>query len=144
MLAALDRQAKQAAALAAEAEAGADGKQVLLRLGQRVVHKEQGFRGVVVGWDVGCCESEEWQERAAAEQLKGGLRCAVWWWGFLGCWYASLQHAEQLCFFSCVVVVGCCALWPVCIIVMCCGWKCRRLQLGLIDWCALLQCAQQL
>lgn len=79
MLAALDRQAKQAAALAAEAEAGADGKQVLLRLGQRVVHKEQGYRGVVVGWDVGCCESEEWQERAAAEQLKGGLRCA--WFG---------------------------------------------------------------
>jgi hypothetical protein len=74
MLAALDRQAKQAAALAAEADATAEGKRLQLRLGQRVVHKDHGYRGVVVGWDVGCCESEEWQERAAAEQLKNGLR----------------------------------------------------------------------
>lgn len=76
MLAALDRQAKQAAALAAEAEATASGgKQLALRLGQRVVHREHGYRGVVVGWDVGCCESEEWQERAGVEKLKQGLRC---------------------------------------------------------------------
>lgn len=75
MLTALDRQAKQAAALAAEAEAAASGsKQLLLRLGQRVVHKEHGFRGVVVGWDVGCCETEDWQERAEAAKLKKGLR----------------------------------------------------------------------
>lgn len=74
MLSALDRQAKQAAALAAEADAVASGKQLKLRLGQRVVHKEHGYRGVVVGWDVGCCESEEWQERAAAGDLKNGLR----------------------------------------------------------------------
>jgi heat shock protein HspQ len=74
MLAALDRQAKQAAALAAEADATAEGKRLQLRLGQRVVHKDHGYRGVVVGWDVGCCESEEWQERAGAEQLKNGLR----------------------------------------------------------------------
>jgi uncharacterized protein with gpF-like domain len=74
MLSALDRQAKQAAALTAEAEAGAAGKQLQLRLGQRVVHKQHGYRGVVVGWDVGCCESEQWQERAEAEGLKNGLR----------------------------------------------------------------------
>lgn len=76
MLAQLDRQAKQAAALAAEAGAAADN-QPRLRLGQRVVHREQGYRGVVVGWDVGCCESEEWQERAGAEALKSGLRWVV-------------------------------------------------------------------
>jgi hypothetical protein len=78
MLAALDRQAKQAAALAAEADATAAGKQLQLRLGQRVVHKEHGYRGVVVGWDVGCCEGEEWQERAGAEELKNGLRWGFW------------------------------------------------------------------
>lgn len=83
MLAALDRQAKQAAALAAEAAAGGgsgggsagNGKGPELRLGQRVVHRGLGYRGVVVGWDVGCCESEEWQEGVAAHKLRGGLRC---------------------------------------------------------------------
>lgn len=46
MLAALDRQAKQAAALAAEAAAGTSSsfKTVQFRLGQRVVHRVYGFR----------------------------------------------------------------------------------------------------
>lgn len=75
MLTALDRQAKQAVALAAEAAAATEGsKQLLLRLGQRVVHRQHGYRGVVVGWDLGCCESQEWQEQAQASNLQNGLR----------------------------------------------------------------------
>eukprot|EP00879_Flechtneria_rotunda_P024998 GHRR01026527.1.p1 GENE.GHRR01026527.1~~GHRR01026527.1.p1 ORF type:complete len:133 (+),score=43.10 GHRR01026527.1:3-401(+) len=75
LLAALDRQAKQAAALAAEA--GPGSKALRLRLGQRVVHRTFGYRGVVVGWDVGCCEEEEWQELAQTGKLKEGLRCVT-------------------------------------------------------------------
>lgn len=47
MLAALDRQAKQAAALSAEAAAAGTGgaaKTVQFQLGQRVVHRELGYR----------------------------------------------------------------------------------------------------
>jgi len=47
MLAALDRQAKQAAALSAEAAAagaGGDAKTVQFQLGQRVVHRALGYR----------------------------------------------------------------------------------------------------
>lgn len=29
------------------------------RLGQRVLHAKFNYRGVVVGWDYGCCETEE-------------------------------------------------------------------------------------
>lgn len=72
MLAALDRQAKQAAAIAAEQ--GPTEQVVRLRLGQRVVHRQRGYRGVVVGWDVGCCEDEAWQEAAGTKKLKNGLR----------------------------------------------------------------------
>ncbi|WIA21272.1 hypothetical protein OEZ85_000506 [Tetradesmus obliquus] len=71
MLAALDRQAKQAAALAAEQLPAL--QVVALRLGQRVVHRQHGYRGVVVGWDVGCCEDEAWQAAAHAGELKKGL-----------------------------------------------------------------------
>lgn len=72
MLSALDRQAKQAEALTAEQESASSTVQ--LRLGQRVVHKVHGYRGVVVGWDVGCCEDEEWQEAAKTDKLKNGLK----------------------------------------------------------------------
>lgn len=39
-------------------------------LGEMVVHSRKGFRGVVCGWDLACCESPEWQEAA-------GVRCAA-------------------------------------------------------------------
>eukprot|EP00878_Enallax_costatus_P002909 GHUV01003103.1.p1 GENE.GHUV01003103.1~~GHUV01003103.1.p1 ORF type:complete len:415 (+),score=115.19 GHUV01003103.1:208-1452(+) len=71
MLTQLDRQAKQAAALATEQ--GDASSNIQLRLGQRVVHKTRGYRGVVVGWDVGCCEDEEWQNVAKVSELKKGL-----------------------------------------------------------------------
>lgn len=71
MLTQLDRQAKQAAALAAEQ--GDSASVVRLRLGQRVVHKTRGFRGVVVGWDVGCCEDEDWHSVAGLSELTKGL-----------------------------------------------------------------------
>lgn len=48
----------QAAASAAADLRGADR---LFRLGQRVVHRAHGYRAVVCGWDVQCCEDETWQ-----------------------------------------------------------------------------------
>lgn len=45
-----------------------------LRLGQRVVHKQFGWRGMVCGWDPYCCESSEWAVTSKAELLKNGLR----------------------------------------------------------------------
>jgi heat shock protein HspQ len=74
MLAELEKRSKQAAAAASEWQAG--GRGVALRLGQRVVHRGTGFRGVVVGWDAACCEDEEWVERSGAAKLAGGLKCA--------------------------------------------------------------------
>jgi hypothetical protein len=38
--------------------------------------RKHGYRGVVVGWDVGCCEDEGWQQAARAADLKKGLRWA--------------------------------------------------------------------
>ena len=33
-------------------------------LGEMVLHSSKGYRGVVCGWDLACCESEEWQAAA--------------------------------------------------------------------------------
>lgn len=33
-------------------------------LGEMVLHGTKGYRGVVCGWDLACCESEEWQAAA--------------------------------------------------------------------------------
>jgi len=93
LLSDLERRAKQAAA-ALEAvsggEAGADGgggggasdgdpdaapraaPRPPLRLGQRVVHRALGYRGVVVGWDASCCEDDDWAEGAGAPRAPGG------------------------------------------------------------------------
>jgi hypothetical protein len=38
--------------------------------------RKRGYRGVVVGWDVGCCEDEAWQQAAQAADLQKGLRWA--------------------------------------------------------------------
>lgn len=37
-------------------------------LGEMILHSSKGYRGVVCGWDLACCESEEWQAAA-------GVRC---------------------------------------------------------------------
>jgi len=69
LLAELDRESKQAAAMSGEWDASsAPG----LRLGQRVVHKTNNYRGVVVGWDLQCCESEDWAAANGVEQLSKG------------------------------------------------------------------------
>ena len=39
-------------------------------LGEMVVHTAKGYRGVVAGWDLACCEGTEWQAAA-------GVRCAA-------------------------------------------------------------------
>ncbi len=69
LLSELEKRSKQAAAAASEWKS--TGR--LLRLGQRVVHRAAGYRGVVVGWDAACCEDEEWVEGSGAGELKGGL-----------------------------------------------------------------------
>ncbi|KAG1670018.1 hypothetical protein FOA52_011174 [Chlamydomonas sp. UWO 241] len=38
-----------------------------LRLGQRVLHATQGFRALVVGFDLQCCESDVWVAAAGVE-----------------------------------------------------------------------------
>jgi hypothetical protein len=71
LLGELDRRAKRAAAEAAAAADVAGGGPAL-RLGQRVAHRTHGYRGAVVGWDLACCESEEWGERAGVAGLAAG------------------------------------------------------------------------
>lgn len=44
------------------------------RLGQKVKHKEFGYRGVVAGMDPMCCESKAWMEAADVSRLKRGPR----------------------------------------------------------------------
>jgi hemimethylated DNA binding protein len=64
MLTDIEKQARQAQAAADQVAAA---PQPLLRLGQRVLHKELGYRGLVAGWDVGCSEGSSWQEAVTTE-----------------------------------------------------------------------------
>lgn len=41
-------------------------------LGEMVVHSSKGYRGVVCGWDMGCCEGAEWREAAGVSELAHG------------------------------------------------------------------------
>ncbi|CAI5471940.1 unnamed protein product [Closterium sp. Yama58-4] len=43
-----------------------------LRLGQKVTHKEFGYRGIVAGMDPMCCETEEWMSGAKISRLSRG------------------------------------------------------------------------
>lgn len=42
-------------------------------LGQRVTQKDKGYKGVVFGWDVLCCETDEWKQKNSVETLKNGV-----------------------------------------------------------------------
>ena len=42
------------------------------QLGQMVVHSTKGYRGVVCGWDLACCESDAWKKNADVHKLKDG------------------------------------------------------------------------
>ncbi|KAG2452863.1 hypothetical protein HYH02_002207 [Chlamydomonas schloesseri] len=68
----LETEAKKAAALAAEWDTTSPSGPVL-RLGQRVLHKQLGYRGVVVGWDMRCCESEDWIAAARVGETGRGI-----------------------------------------------------------------------
>ncbi|GFR46804.1 hypothetical protein Agub_g8437, partial [Astrephomene gubernaculifera] len=72
----LDQETRRAAALAAEWDTAPGGAPAgpRLRLGQRVLHRQLGYRGVVVGWDPACCESEDWAVQAKVEALRRGTR----------------------------------------------------------------------
>lgn len=41
-------------------------------LGQMIVHTTKGYRGVVCGWDLACCENDAWKTNASIGSLKGG------------------------------------------------------------------------
>jgi len=73
LLGALEAQAKKAASVA-ESISGGAAFAPRLRLGQRVVHSVHGYRGVVVGWDAQCCESEEWVATSGAAALPKGTK----------------------------------------------------------------------
>ncbi|KAF5827961.1 Hemimethylated DNA-binding protein YccV like-domain-containing protein [Dunaliella salina] len=72
MLADLERRAKRAEALAAEFKPSRVPR--AFRLGQRVKHRKFGYRGLVVGWDAQCCESDEWAEAVGVASLPRGSK----------------------------------------------------------------------
>lgn len=41
-------------------------------LGQLIAHREYGYRGVIVGYDASCQQSEEWMESMGVDSLPGG------------------------------------------------------------------------
>eukprot|EP00887_Chlorella_sp_A99_P007314 scaffold2.g7314.t1 len=68
----LEEAAEAAAAAAAAASCSSLGREPALSLGEMVVHTTKGYRGVVCGWDVSCCEGAEWQARAGVDALERG------------------------------------------------------------------------
>ncbi|GJP53475.1 hypothetical protein CLOM_g12639 [Closterium sp. NIES-68] len=59
--------------LAASAAALAMGNVIYkFRLGQKITHKEFGYRGIVAGMDPMCCETEEWMSGAQISRLSRG------------------------------------------------------------------------
>jgi hemimethylated DNA binding protein len=57
---------------AAEADLPCPVTEPRYTLGQMVVHSSKGYRGVVAGWDLACCETPEWQAAAGVDRLAGG------------------------------------------------------------------------
>ncbi|KAH0671667.1 hypothetical protein KY285_025287 [Solanum tuberosum] len=49
-----------------------ENAQYAFRLGQKVKHKNFGYRGVICGMDPICCESNSWMETAQVEKLTRG------------------------------------------------------------------------
>ncbi|CAN4122113.1 unnamed protein product [Withania somnifera] len=49
-----------------------ENAQYAFRLGQKVKHKNFGYRGVICGMDPICCESSSWMENAQVEKLTRG------------------------------------------------------------------------
>ncbi|KAL8138135.1 hypothetical protein V2J09_004136 [Rumex salicifolius] len=63
----------EAEALAASAKALAyENLKYNFRLGQKVKHKNFGYKGVICGMDPICCESHSWKESANVEKLSQG------------------------------------------------------------------------
>jgi hemimethylated DNA binding protein len=57
---------------AAEAEMPCPTTEPRFSLGQMTVHNGKGYRGIICGWDLACCESPEWQEAAGVHNLRNG------------------------------------------------------------------------
>lgn len=64
----LQASSEQAATLAAQEREGLTDRSFCL--GQRVQHAVHGYRAVVCGWDVQCCEGEAWQTDNGTAELK--------------------------------------------------------------------------
>lgn len=47
-------------------------RQPQFALGESVLHMKGGYRGVVCGWDMECCESEEWRSLTGVSSLVHG------------------------------------------------------------------------
>lgn len=50
----------------------ADGRDLRLHIGQVVLHKIYGYRGVIIGWDSSCKAREEWIAQMGVDQLPAG------------------------------------------------------------------------
>jgi hemimethylated DNA binding protein len=57
---------------AAEAEMPCPTTEPRFSLGQMTVHNGKGYRGIICGWDLACCESPDWQEEAGVQNLRNG------------------------------------------------------------------------
>ncbi|KAI7838253.1 hypothetical protein COHA_007942 [Chlorella ohadii] len=69
------REVEAAAAEAADAAAQylCPVEEPKFALGEMILHSSKGYRGVVCGWDLACCESEEWQAAAGVSSLQLGM-----------------------------------------------------------------------
>ncbi|KAL4444009.1 hypothetical protein ABPG75_011746 [Micractinium tetrahymenae] len=45
---------------------------VRFQVGQLLRHRRYQYRGVIVGWDLRCCASEEWMQQMGVDRLPGG------------------------------------------------------------------------
>ncbi|CAK0786218.1 hypothetical protein CVIRNUC_009431 [Coccomyxa viridis] len=67
----LQQRYQDAAAKSGADLAGSAGQQRFY-IGQRVEHRELGYRAVVYGWDSDCCENEKWKASADVPSLQHG------------------------------------------------------------------------
>lgn len=95
------RQLEEAAAAAADAASQylCPVDEPRFALGEMVVHSSKGYRGVICGWDMTCCEGSEWQEAAGvrwagAGRLPAASAAAAGWRAGMGECRRHAVHAS--------------------------------------------------
>lgn len=63
-------------------------------LGEMVVHSSKGYRGVICGWDMTCCEDGEWQEAAGVRWAREREQAGRDWPGSTGAVAGCMPVAE--------------------------------------------------